>query len=67
MSTCVSLPVLRRRRYRDAGVPLKSILGVLICLYLLANTGTGTILAGSLLIVAGVPIYLRYRRRNQNL
>jgi len=60
-ATCISLAVLRRRE--GAGVPLKSVLGVLVCLYLLMNTTPSTTLQGILLILAGAPLYLIFRGR----
>ncbi|MGB9837576.1 amino acid permease [Methanothermobacter sp.] len=61
-TTCVSLGILRRRE--GAAVPVKSVLGVLICIYLLLNTTAGTLIAGVLLITGGVPLYLIFRWRN---
>lgn len=61
-ATCVSLGILRRRD--GARVPVKSVLGVLICVYLLLNTTPGTIIAGLLLVMGGVPLYLIFRKKN---
>jgi len=60
-ATCISLAVLRRRE--GSGVPLKSVLGVLVCLYILMNTTPSTTLQGILLILAGAPLYLIFRGR----
>ena len=60
-ATCISLAIMRRRE--GSGVPLKSVLGVLVCLYLLMNTTPSTTLQGIILILAGAPLYLIFRGR----
>jgi len=54
--TCISLAILRRRD--GSGIPLKSVLGVLVCIYLLMNTTPSTTAWGLLLILSGAPLYL---------
>ncbi|HOQ19303.1 MAG TPA: amino acid permease, partial [Methanothermobacter thermautotrophicus] len=60
-ATCISLAVLRRGE--GSGIPLKSVLGVLICIYLLMNTTPSTTLQGIILILAGAPLYLIFGGR----
>ena len=57
--TCLSLLVLRRES--EKGLPgqhLLPLIGSLICLYLLFSTSTFDKIAGTILILVGIPIYV---------
>ncbi|MDI3484030.1 MAG: hypothetical protein PWQ74_617 [Methanobacteriaceae archaeon] len=53
--TCISLPLLKKER-----IPIKAILGFLVCVYLMINCPLDSILWGLLLTFIGVPLYLNY-------
>jgi len=53
--TCISLPLLKKDK-----IPAKAILGFIICIYLMVNCPTDSILWGLLLTSIGIPLYLGY-------
>jgi len=50
--TCISLPLLKKER-----IPIKAILGFLVCVYLMINCPLDSILWGLFLTFIGVPLY----------
>ncbi|HIH61210.1 MAG TPA: amino acid permease [Methanobacteriales archaeon] len=53
--TCISLPLLKKER-----IPIKAILGFLVCVYIMINCPLDSILWGLFLTFIGIPLYLNY-------
>ena len=61
LATCISVFPLRKKFKEGIKLPwIVPILGVIIALYMMTQCNINQIIAGLLLIVVGVPIYIRY-------
>jgi len=64
--TCISVFPLRKKF--SGGIRLPSIvpvLGIIVCIYMIAQTAISQIIIGSILILLGIPIYIKYAPRTE--
>jgi amino acid transporter len=64
--TCISVFPLRKKF--NGGIRLPSIipvLGIIVCIYMISQTAISQIIIGSILILIGIPIYIKYAPRTE--
>ncbi len=64
--TCISVFPLRKKF--SGGIKLPSIvpiLGIIVCIYMISQTAISEIIIGSILIIIGIPIYIKYAPRTE--
>jgi amino acid transporter len=64
--TCISVFPLRKKF--SGGIKLPSIvpvLGIIVCIYMISQTAISEIIIGSILILIGIPIYIKYAPRTE--
>ncbi len=74
LMTCAVVLVLLRRKEESVAqftrTQIRSVvisaLGILVCIFLLVEVGTGTVIFGAITVLIGVPIYMFYSPRKES-
>ncbi len=64
--TCISVFPLRKKFSGGIRLPrIVPVLGIIVCIYMIAQTAISQIIIGTILILLGIPIYFKYAPRTE--